>query len=170
MKPSKKQLDEASKYVKKNFGDVIKRIAEDEDREDKPVECVLNEKPSTGKHLCEHSWKTVEDQTFCVYCGKDKPTKHLDKDKIKDGDGFELYGIPLFAKKGIPKNEIWVMDGLTLKQKIKINSKHLDTLVVPTKLEFNYDGVLGYEATTLHDIWKKQCEIIDYLISLQKEK
>lgn len=39
---------------------------------------------------------------------------------IKDGDGFDLYGVKLFAKKGIPKNEIWVMDGLTLKKKIKI--------------------------------------------------
>jgi hypothetical protein len=39
---------------------------------------------------------------------------------IKDGDEFSLYGIKLFAKKGVPKNELWVMDGLIVKQKIKL--------------------------------------------------
>ncbi len=41
--------------------------------------------------------------------------------KIKDGDGFELYGIKLFAKDSVPKNELWVMEGLVIKQKIKLN-------------------------------------------------
>lgn len=43
---------------------------------------------------------------------------------IKDGDGFSLYGIKLFAKKGVPKNEIWVMNGLVLKQIIKLEVNH----------------------------------------------
>jgi hypothetical protein len=47
-------------------------------------------------------------------------TKSSEGRGIKDGDGFELYGIKLFAKDGIPKDELWVMDGLVVKQKIKL--------------------------------------------------
>jgi len=46
-------------------------------------------------------------------------------------------------------------------------TKHLDTLVVPEKIELPY----GYSVDSfVYKVWQKQCEIIDYLISLKKEK
>jgi len=51
--------------------------------------------------------------------------------------------------------------------------KHLDKLVVPEKINFSLkkENLHSIElGTTFYDLWLKQCEIIDYLISLQKEK
>jgi hypothetical protein len=47
--------------------------------------------------------------------------------------------------------------------------KHLDKLVIPTKIDKKWFSS-HTSLSTENLLYKKQCEIIDYLISLQKEK
>lgn len=132
------------------------------------------------KPVCEHKYSfkingRYEKSNYCIRCGEPKSpptqtTKHLDtgEEKQKIERDCKFCGRTIFIDFDSDVNVCGECGSKPTP------TKHLDTLVVPTKLE-KIDKESIYLGETYKDYNENQFgdkinEIIDYLISLQKEK